>query len=148
MLLGELDHSTDNDDARPTLFDIAEHIKHSEYTSKLKYNDIALFRLQTNVIFNDYIRPACLPEFSAIGSLAIATGWGRTEILPQSRHLLKVELSLITHGNCSAIYKDRRIPKGIVDDTQFCAGVNNNREDTCQVNFKTKKSNKTNIFNN
>lgn len=135
--LGELDYSVDNDDAQPVQINIVERIKHTEYTSRLKYNDIALLRLESDVIFNEYIRPACLPEFSSMSFWAMATGWGQTNSShPESAHLLKAELSLFTHQDCNTLYKkfnDRKIINGIIDDTQICAGPTTNREDTCMV---------------
>lgn len=135
VLLGELDFSTENDDARPLKFRIAERKKHPEYKSKSKYNDIALLRLVTEVIFNEYIRPACLPEYSSIELVATATGWGLTEYHQQSSHLLKTDLSLSTHRECNALYsflKDSHIDRGILNETQICAGRQFGQEDTCQ----------------
>lgn len=122
------------------LFKIAKRIKYPEYTSKSKYNDIALLRLDTEVVFNEYIHPACLPEYSSITFRATATGWGQTASnQPPSPHLLKAELSLLTHRDCNALYskfKDRKIKFGIVNDSQMCAGPTYKREDTCPVKFK------------
>lgn len=141
-LLGELDFSVENDDAQPVRFKIAERIKHPEYTSKLKYNDIALLRLEIEVIFNEYIRPACLPEFSTINFVATVTGWGQTgPTNPQSTHLLKTELSLFTYQDCNALYEvlnRRQLDKKIVHNTQICAGVRFRHEDTCHVNKRNK----------
>lgn len=67
VLLGEMDYSGENDDAQPVKLNIVERIKHPEYTSRLKYNDIALLQLENDVIFNEYIRPACLPRRPLVG---------------------------------------------------------------------------------
>lgn len=137
VLLGELDYVRDDDVAQPIRFNVAERIRHPDYTSKYKYNDIALLRLNETVTFNDYIRPACLPEFSSIASHAFATGWGRTgSYRPQSEYLQKVELSLYTHKECNDLYeliKDRYINRGILNNTQICAGSYFGHGDTCQV---------------
>lgn len=76
--LGEHDKSSTDDEADPKDFEIVERITHPDYV-KL-YNDIALFRLKTDVSFDEYMRPACLQtkhQFSK--TYAIATGWGTTE---------------------------------------------------------------------
>lgn len=140
MLLGDLDYTRDDDDARPLKLNVAERIKYPTYSSKYKYDDIALLRIDQIVSFNDYIRPACLPEFSAIGFQATATGWGRIDNdRPLSSYLQKVELDLFTHNECDRIYtliKDRHIDRGILNDTQLCAGSHSGRGDTCQVCLK------------
>lgn len=61
----------------PVVYEIEQHINHPRFKLPELYNDIALYRLSKNVIFNEYIRPSCLnynPEESY--KQAIATGWG------------------------------------------------------------------------
>lgn len=140
MRLGDLDYTIDYDDAEPLQVKIAERIKHPEFTNKHKYNDIALLRLEHSVLFGEYIRPICLPDSSSIAFNAIATGWGRLDFdLPTSTHLQKVELDLFTHKECDDLYRilnSRSIYRGIVNDTQICAGSHGRSHgDTCQVSF-------------
>lgn len=79
--LGEYDKRSTEDDgssANPRDFEIVERINHPDYVKT--YNDIALYRLKTDVSFDEYMRPACLQtnhQFSK--TYAIATGWGTTE---------------------------------------------------------------------
>lgn len=140
VLLGELDYASDDDDAAPLQFNIVERIRHPNYTGKFKYNDIALLRLESTVPFNDYIRPACLPESSSIGFNAKATGWGRLDFdRPVTSHLQKVELDLFTYQECDELYavlNSSSINRGIVNETQICAGTQSGRGDTCQVSFE------------
>lgn len=134
-----MDFLTDDDDAHPIKFRVAERKKHPDYKSKSKYNDIALLRLETDVTFNEYIRPACLPEHSSIDLIATATGWGQTEYQSQSSHLLKTELILSTHRECNALYsivKSRHLDQGILSETQICAGRQFGQEDTCYVCYR------------
>lgn len=143
VLLGELDHSRDNDDARPQQFNIAERFKHPGFLRKHKYNDIALLKLANEVKFNEYIRPACLPDTNSLSFSAIATGWGRLDTdRAQSPHLQKVELDLYTNRDCNSLYgtlNTRYVSRGILDQTQLCAGSHNGRGDTCQVSFIKKR---------
>lgn len=140
VLLGDLDYSRDDDDAQPLQLNVVEQIKYPAFTSKYKYNDIGLLRLETIVTFNEYIWPACLPEFTAIGFQATATGWGRLDNNgPISSILRKVELDLYTHKECDDLYtviKSRQIDRGILNDTQLCAGSHSGRGDTCQACLK------------
>lgn len=137
MLLGELDYANSYDDAEPLQINIAQRIKHPNFSGRFTYNDIALLRLENIVTFNDYIRPACLPESSSIASQAMATGWGETDSDHSVKtHLQKVKLDLVTHGECDAIYRRRNfraINRGIINELQICAGEKTSRKDTCKV---------------
>lgn len=141
VLLGELDYSRDDDDAKPLRLNVAERIRHPNYTGRSRYDDIALLRLEHTVPFNDYIRPICLPDSSSIGFNAQATGWGRLDFdRPVSTHLQKVELELFTHKECDDLYavlNSSSINRGIVNNTQICAGAQSGRGDTCQVSVDT-----------
>lgn len=145
-MLGDLDYSTDDDDARPVRIQIAELILHPQYTNRqTKFNDIGLIRLETEVIFNEYIRPACLPESNFIGFRVTAAGWGQRENSTRVSHLRKTELTLVTHQVCNADFQkllrtfknleetDNRTI--VVNDIHICAGGNFRREDTCAVNL-------------
>jgi len=50
-----------------------------------------------------------------------------------SDDLLKVTLNLVSHEPCNANYRneDVKLPKGIINDWQICAGETG--KDTCQV---------------
>lgn len=142
VLLGELDYSVDDDSARPIVFTVAERIKYPSYSTKFKYDDIALLRLDGNLTFNEYIRPACLPEFSFTGILATATGWGQIGYHgPASTYLQKVDISLYAHQDCNQVYQrfnDRHINRGIINETQLCAVSYVGNGDTCQVSLFNK----------
>lgn len=63
---------------RPNDYKIVEHIIHPDYNPPSLYNDIALFRLETNVAFSEKVRPICLnTDPNLTPSKQIATGWGR-----------------------------------------------------------------------
>ncbi len=82
--LGELDISTDNDTSKPEDFRIIQSIPHPKYSRTSVYHDIALFKLDRKVTFNEFIRPICLhtaytlPNYN--NNTAVITGWGMTEI--------------------------------------------------------------------
>lgn len=54
-------------------------IPHPNYTSPMKYFDIALMELEYEVGFNQLVQPACLwshSDVSKLGRQATMTGWG------------------------------------------------------------------------
>lgn len=69
----------DTDDARPKDYKIEQRIIHPNYKKPSSYNDIALFRLEQNVEFSEYVRPLCLNTDQSLNPpLMAATGWGKT----------------------------------------------------------------------
>lgn len=136
--MGDLNYAIETDDAQPRTFRIVERMKHPLFKLPSKYNDIALAKIDGPVQFNNYIRPACLPQSKTIDTMrVIATGWGKlNHISPTSDHLQKVVLELFTQQECNESYVfqiSRQLSRGIVDDTQFCAGSHWEKKDTCQV---------------
>lgn len=64
--------------------------KHPAYISKQKYNDIALFELEDEVLFTDYIMPVCLQcekDVDSIGRELIISGWGYTDREQSNFHI-------------------------------------------------------------
>lgn len=135
--MGELDLDSDEENASPIDFNISERIRHPDYILPAKYNDIALIKLDRPVTFNQFVRPACLPEdFNPKTARGIASGFGATRVRgPGSRQLRKVVLEFYNQAECNQSYANdinRSLPKGIID-TQMCAGSHTERRDTCQV---------------
>lgn len=122
-----------DDGAQEVDYDIAEVIKHPNYKGKLNYDDIALIKLLETVVFNKFVRPACLWQTNNINDTkAVAIGFGTTGYAEeQSEELLKVGLDIIRNSECSN-YIDvmKRLDRGIID-TQLCAGVLSGGRDTC-----------------
>lgn len=138
VLLGDLNYGSNTDDAQPRQFRIMERIKHPDFKYPSKYNDIALVRMNAPVQFNNYIRPACLPQSKSIDKKnVIASGWGRVNHTSSpSEYLQKVVLELFTSFECNQSYFDqigRQLKQGITEETQLCAGSHGDQRDTCQV---------------
>lgn len=122
---------------------MAQAIHHPGYVKPKKYNDIGLIRMARSVKFNEYIRPACLPEMFSTGTQrAIATGWGKTDASESrgSDILMKVGLDLYSDDECRQQYADHSLLEplsdGIVAETQFCAGSREEKKDVCQVSAR------------
>lgn len=61
------------------VIEIAEIIDHPDYTPSGKYHDIALYKLQKSIKFNEYSRPACISSVPVQWSQAIVIGFGKTD---------------------------------------------------------------------
>jgi len=133
--LGESDKASQTADKQPEDFTVTQNIVHPEYRSNSHYNDIALLQLDRNAKLSYYVRPLCLPDSRAIKEhSAIASGWGRIGWLDDlSNQLLKVTLQLFPYAECRESYGvNRKLPDGIKDDTQLCAGSRDSEKDTCE----------------
>ncbi|XP_026483173.2 serine protease snake-like [Vanessa tameamea] len=128
---------TVSDGASPVDIPIKTVHKHPSYKSPGKYNDIALFELNSDVDFESAIRPACLwTKFDFPGhTKAVATGWGVTSARNRetSKELQKVSLTLLENDHCDVLLNDthNRHWAGFVD-SQMCAGELRGGKDTCQ----------------
>ncbi|XP_046688610.1 serine protease snake-like [Homalodisca vitripennis] len=121
--LGDLDISTDKDDARPQQFEIIERIVHSGYKAPAFYNDIVLFRLDRAAVFDERVREAGLPSH----------GYGRSDWHgPTSSSLVKVDLKFLSSEECQRVVGtvERYLPAGLDTQTMLCAGEPG--KDTCQ----------------
>ena len=61
-------------------FHPAKLFVHHEYNFHTVDNDIALIRLKEKVLYNDHVRPICLPKTSErlpVGTRCTVIGWGR-----------------------------------------------------------------------
>jgi len=136
--LGELDFSTENDDAQPEDYLVKDYYTHPQFKAfeDAVYHDIGLVLLERSVDFSKYKVPACLPasrgdDFKEF----IAIGWGSTRSADfPSQQLLKVKLEHFDNDTCSKIVNGKdlqKLPNGLDDDTQICAGSRNTRKDTC-----------------
>lgn len=129
---------SDTDDAQPQDFLITERYPHPQYKPPQQYNDIALVRLDKEAVITPYVRPLCLQVEKELPTYSpIATGWGRLQFGGEtSENLMKVTLKYFSWEECQEAYKNvssRRLPNGIDDDRQVCAGGRNEEKDTCQV---------------
>ncbi|XP_026685546.1 serine protease snake-like [Diaphorina citri] len=118
--LGELNLVRNDDGASPENFKVVQVYPHPDYRSNVKYNDIALLRLDRTVEFSNSIRPACLYTSETTSMpRAIATGWGTVGFGDRSSDvLLKVGLNFIDSQKCASLYRSEQsssLHKGIVD---------------------------------
>ncbi|XP_009667996.2 coagulation factor IX-like [Struthio camelus] len=106
---------------------------HPHYDSNNHNSDIALLYLSSNVIFNEYAIPICLPSPSLAtllteeGRVGMVSGWGATHYKGATlRFLMKVKLPIVSMDTCQQS-TDR-----LVTDNMFCAGYDAEAEDACK----------------
>jgi hypothetical protein len=62
------------------MFSVVRRIPHPDYRPPQKYHDIALLLLDNDVMFDSYVKPACLHTQQVVpDERPLAAGWGRTE---------------------------------------------------------------------
>ncbi|XP_057319392.1 serine protease snake-like isoform X2 [Microplitis mediator] len=118
--------------------DVIERITHPDYKLPLRYNDIALIKLEKPVDLNAEVRPACLETEEILKEKKfIASGFGKTayEAETGSDDLMKVTLDKIETDECKEKFKSelgsKQMPEGL-KETMICAGVMEGGKDTCQ----------------
>jgi len=106
---------------------VAQIVVHPDYSGFPQYyNDIAVWRLNAPLTFNQWVQAATLatPEFRAVGDVDVA-GWGDLEYDGASPNvLMRVSVPMVTDAVCRAAYGSG-IAAGMI-----CAGVGG--KDSCQ----------------
>ncbi|XP_070501542.1 serine protease persephone-like [Chironomus tepperi] len=127
ILLGKT--SLDNaDELDATVIDVKVVHLHPQYTSRLKYNDIALIEMNTppTFEFSRTLRPACLyTKSTLLNEQAIITGFGIIEVQTRQKStwMMKAFLRELPLDECRAKYLPTGLSK-IPDNlriTQMCA---------------------------
>lgn len=99
-------------------------IVHEKYLPQSfnQHNDIALIRMTQRVIYNEFIKPICLPfekSENLVGQSVTVAGFGKTETAFSSDVKLKVALNVVDNDRCNQVFR----PEGRrVQEMQFCAG--------------------------
>lgn len=79
--LGDLNYNSDIEPANPKDYKIIDRKIHPLYKKPINYNDIALFKLDQDVIFSAYVRPICLNSDPLLNpEKVVASGWGNVDI--------------------------------------------------------------------
>ncbi|VVC45544.1 Hypothetical protein CINCED_3A015425 [Cinara cedri] len=136
--LGDLKIESDTENKNSRDYQIVDYVVYPEYNRSYVYHDVALFRLQKDVEFSDYIRPVCLNTNRLLHlTTASIIGWGMIRSNgPTSPDLLRADISLITIERCQKSYPPNlyaRAVHGIFDDSMICAGDSKEGKDTCSV---------------
>ncbi|NXL63068.1 FA7 factor, partial [Chordeiles acutipennis] len=113
--------------------DVEQSWTHPHYDSNDYNSDIALLYLSSDVIFNEYVIPICLPSpnlaalLSEEGRIGMVSGWGATHERGSTlRFLMKVQLPIVNMETCQQS-TDR-----LITDNMFCAGYSTEAADACK----------------
>ena len=103
IVIGEVDQSTKSGNEQ--WFRGSKIIVHEDYGIAAPYDkDIALIRLNKYAVFNDHVRPLCMPESSTVlteRDLCTVTGFGRvTQNGAKSARLLEANVKIVTFKTC------------------------------------------------
>ncbi|KAM5173189.1 ovochymase-1 [Mantella aurantiaca] len=94
--------------------------------------DVGLLRTEKPFVFNDFVRPICLPRMNdpiEPSSLCVVTGWGNTEEVGElSSRLQQLQVPILNAEVCNTTYYPSMISKQM-----FCAGFpDTGGKDTCK----------------
>jgi secreted trypsin-like serine protease len=115
-----------------SLFYILLLIKNNGFNQIEMLNDIALLKLRSNAILNEYVQIACLPYSSYIAADTVgwAVGWGVTVVANNSLPDLEQEVDLTVYDESACNETANLMKKDW--KSQLCAGDLNGKKDTCQ----------------
>ncbi|KAH8362450.1 hypothetical protein KR200_011215, partial [Drosophila serrata] len=114
---------------------------HPNYVGNIKYNDVAILELATEITETDNIRPACLhtdPRDPPLNSTLFVAGWGVLNVTTRvvSKILLRAALELVPLAQCNISYSEqpgavRNLKEGVIDSL-LCAADKKQKADACQ----------------
>ncbi|KAK2150171.1 hypothetical protein LSH36_419g00023 [Paralvinella palmiformis] len=120
-------------DADELTLKIDKVIKHADYSDMTSANDIALIKTSKKIVFNEYVKPICLPGANtqlSINSDVEIAGWGVTEddLTSASEIVQKANMKLASLSLCQRTYGSR-----IVNDDMLCVtdGYGDNIRSAC-----------------
>ncbi|XP_031460844.1 coagulation factor X-like isoform X1 [Phasianus colchicus] len=106
---------------------------HPHYDSNNYNGDIALLYLSSEVVFNEYAIPICLPSpnlaalLAEEGQVGMVSGWGATHRWGSTlRFLMRVRLPIVSMDTC------QQSTRRLVTDNMFCAGYGTEAADACK----------------
>ncbi|XP_037814478.1 phenoloxidase-activating factor 2-like isoform X1 [Lucilia sericata] len=125
---GEWDTQNENEILSHVDKHVKEIIVHENYNKGALYNDVALLILEDDFVWQENIRPICLPELNANfdGSRCYATGWGKDKFGRDSIYqaiLKKIDLPVVPRDTCQKYLRNTRLGLYFnLHESFICAG--------------------------
>ncbi|KAH8390684.1 hypothetical protein KR215_010135 [Drosophila sulfurigaster] len=111
MYFGTVDRSNKREVGQQRLIIKSTNIVvHQDYQARPYLNDIALIRLPADLLFDEYIQPAKLPDANELyeNESAVVSGWGQTSYNgPQPNHLQYYNVTVYSNEEC----KNKLVPR-------------------------------------
>ena len=106
LVAGEIDQATLSGNEQH--FKCKQIIIHEKYEADAPFDkDVALLRLDKYAVYNDHVRPLCLPDSGTVlkdQDRCTVTGFGSTsESGPKSSELLQASLKIVSRTTCKAV---------------------------------------------
>nr|XP_039250221.1 plasminogen-like [Styela clava] len=133
IILGA-NNQTNSDEIGRQYLNVEEHFLHQDYGDVIGsfIADIALLQLTTEVTYDYYVRPACLPTFGSeatVGQTCFVSGFGDTQDTGNQNILQYAGVDIISRETCNEWYSTLNLS---IPSDHFCAGFEEGGIDTCQ----------------
>lgn len=108
---------------------VFQTLPHPSFNTSSLANDIAIVRLATRAVFNNYVQPICLWDSHksdlshVVGKFGTVVGFGITEKSRISYTLRQAVIPVVDLTTC--LDSDRSFFGNFLSETTFCAGYRN-----------------------